>query len=102
MNLCKSQKPTIIDTTRLNKLRWFGQVQRTEENRIPIRVLYINLETTRLRRRQRKRCQNEVKQNVRLVGGEGWNGKLHKRGMEKAPDNGKESSNSAHANRMNE
>ena len=34
----------------LKKLRWFGHVQRMEENRIPKKVLYMNLET-RLRGR---------------------------------------------------
>ena len=33
--------PTIIETIRLNRLHWFGHVQRMEENRIPKRVLYI-------------------------------------------------------------
>jgi len=31
---------TIIETIRLNRLRWFGHIQRMEENRIPKRVLY--------------------------------------------------------------
>jgi len=42
------KKPTITKTIRLNGLRWFGHVERMEENRIPIRVLYMNLGTTRL------------------------------------------------------
>jgi hypothetical protein len=29
------KKPTIIETIRLNRLCWFGHVQRVEENRIP-------------------------------------------------------------------
>jgi len=29
------KKPTIIETVRLNRLRWFGHVQRMEENGIP-------------------------------------------------------------------
>jgi DNA-binding HxlR family transcriptional regulator len=37
------KKPTIIETVRLNRLRRFGHVQRVEENRIPKRVLYMNL-----------------------------------------------------------
>jgi len=47
----------IIETVRLNRLRWFGHVQRLEENRIPKRVLYMNLGTTILRGRPRKRWQ---------------------------------------------
>jgi len=45
------KKPTITETIRLNRLLWLGHVQRMEENRIPVRVLYMNLETTRLRGR---------------------------------------------------
>jgi hypothetical protein len=48
------KKPTITETIRLNRLCWFGHVQRMEENRIPKRVLYMNLEATRLRGRPRK------------------------------------------------
>ena len=35
------KKPTIIETIRLNRLRWFGHVQRMEENRIPPQKYYI-------------------------------------------------------------
>jgi len=45
------KKRTILETIRLNRLRWFGHVQRMEENRIPKRVLCMNLETARLRGR---------------------------------------------------
>jgi len=55
------KKPTIIETIRLNRLRWFGHVQRLEENRIPKRVLYMNLGTTRLRGRPRNRRQDGVR-----------------------------------------
>ena len=53
------KKPTVIETVRLNRLRWFGHVQRVEGNRIPKRVLYMNLGTTRLRGRPRNRWQGE-------------------------------------------
>ena len=72
-------KPTIIETIRLNRLRWFGHVQRMEENRIPKRVLYVNLGTRRKRGRPRNRWQDEVKDDRRIVGGEGWQEKVHNR-----------------------
>jgi len=58
------KKPTIIETIRLNRLRWFGHVQRMEENRIPKRVLCMNL-GTRLRGRPRNRWQDEVREDGR-------------------------------------
>jgi hypothetical protein len=45
------KKPTIKETIRLHRLRWFGHVQRMEENRIRKRVSYMNLETSRLSER---------------------------------------------------
>jgi len=56
-----------------------------EENRIPKRVLYMNLETTRLRSRPRNRWQDEVREDGRMVGGEGWQEKVHKRKEWKKP-----------------
>jgi hypothetical protein len=40
-------------------------------NRIPRRVLYMNLGTTRLRGRPRNRWQDDVKEGGRIGGGEG-------------------------------
>jgi hypothetical protein len=42
-----------------------------EENRIPQRVLYMNLGTTRLRGRPKNRWQDEVRDDGRIVSGEG-------------------------------
>ena len=72
-------KPTIIETRKLNRFRWFGHVQRMEENRIPRRVLYVNLGTTKLRGRPRNRWQDEVREDGRIVGGEGWQEKVRNR-----------------------
>ena len=63
----------------LNRLRWFGHVQRMEENRITKRVLCMNLGTTRLRGRPRNRWQDEVREDGRIVGGEGWQEKVFNR-----------------------
>ena len=47
--------------------------------RIPKRVLYMNLETTRLRGRPRNRWQDEVREDERLVVEKGWKEKVYNR-----------------------
>jgi hypothetical protein len=54
-------------------------MDRVEENRIPKRVLYMNLETRRPRGRPRNRWQDEVMENGRIVGGEEWQDKVYNR-----------------------
>ena len=73
------KKPTKTETIRLNSLRWFGHVQRMEENRIPKRVLYMNLETRRPRGRQRNRWLDEVREDGRMVSGEEWQENVYDR-----------------------
>jgi hypothetical protein len=70
------KKSAIIETMRLGS---FEHVQRMEENRIPKKVLYMNLGTTRLRGRPRNRWLDEVRGDGRIVGGEGWQEKVHNR-----------------------
>jgi hypothetical protein len=90
------KKPTITETIRPNKSQWFGHVQRMEDNRIPKRVLYMNLET-RLRSKPRNRWKNEVREGGRIVGGEGWQEKVYNREEWKKLLR----MHSAHANGMN-
>jgi hypothetical protein len=71
------KKPTITETIRLHKLRWFGHVQRMEGNRIPKQVLYMNLESARPRGRPRNRWQDEVREDGRIVGREEWQEKVY-------------------------
>ena len=66
-------------TIRLNRLHWFGHLQIIEENGIPKRGLYMNLGTTRLRGRPRNRWQDGVREDGRIIGGEGWQEKVHNR-----------------------
>ena len=47
-----------------------------EENRIS---QFGNLGTTRLKGRPRNRWQDEVREDGRIVGGEGWQEKVHNR-----------------------
>jgi hypothetical protein len=49
-----------------------------EENRIPKTVLHMNLGTI-LRGRPRNRWQDEVREDGRIVGGEGWQERVHNR-----------------------
>ena len=42
------KKPIAIETVRLNRLYWFGHVQRMEKNKTPKRVLYMYFETTKV------------------------------------------------------
>jgi len=70
------KNPILIETIRLNRLRWFGHVQRMEENRIPKRILYMNLGTTILKGRPTNRWQDGVRENATIVG-EGWQEKVH-------------------------
>jgi hypothetical protein len=69
----------MTETIKLNRLQWFGHVQRMLENKIPKTALYMNLKTTRLRSRPNNRWQNEVKEDGRIVGGEGWKVKVYNR-----------------------
>ena len=71
------KKPTIAEIIQLNRLHWFGHVQRMEEKRIPKKVLYMNLETTRLRGRPRNRWQEKVRKDGRLAGGIKWRERVH-------------------------
>jgi hypothetical protein len=50
-----------------------------EEDRIPKRVLYMNLKTTRPRGRPRNIWQDEVREGGRMVGGEEWQEKVYER-----------------------
>ena len=73
------KKPTVAEAIRLNRVCWFGHVQRMEENRIPKKVLSVNLETKRLRGRLRNGWQDKVRKDGRLVGGIGWRERVHSR-----------------------
>jgi hypothetical protein len=50
-----------------------------EENRIPKRVLSMQLEATRPRGRPRNRWQDKVSEDGSIVGGEEWQGKVYDR-----------------------
>ena len=49
------------------------------KSEFPKKVLYMNLETTRLRGRQRNRWQDEVREDGRVVDGKGWKERVYNR-----------------------
>ena len=57
----------------------FMELLTREENRMPKRVLYMNLGTKRFGSRPKYRWQDEVREDGRIVGGEGWQEKVHNR-----------------------
>jgi len=54
-------------------------MQRLEDNKIPKKVLYMNLETTRLRGRPRNRWQDELRGHGRLAGRKVWKERVYNR-----------------------
>jgi len=50
-----------------------------EENIIPKKVLYVNLETARLSGRPGNRWQDKVREAGRLAGGKGWKERVYNR-----------------------
>jgi len=50
-----------------------------EENIIPKKVLYVNLETARLRGKPGNRWQDEVREDGRLAGGKEWKERVYNR-----------------------
>jgi hypothetical protein len=56
-----------------------NHVERMEINTIPITVLHMNLERTRLKGRPRNRGQHKVREEGRILGGEEWQKKVYNR-----------------------
>jgi len=50
-----------------------------EENRIPPKILCMNLKVKRLIGRTRNRWQDEMREDGRLVGGKGWKERVYNR-----------------------
>jgi hypothetical protein len=70
-NYVMVKKTTMTEAVSLNRLHWFGHVHRMEEDKIPNKVFYMDLETTKLKGRPRNRCQDEVKEDGKLTAGKG-------------------------------
>jgi len=70
------KKPTITKT--IGWIDYVGLGMDRERKKIEFpKVLYMNLEATRLRVRPRNRWQDEVREDGRLVGGKGWKERVY-------------------------
>ena len=61
-----NQKEILCKSIQQGRLAWFGHVERTEDNRIPHRVLHCYITGNRSRRRQRKTWMDNVKEDLRM------------------------------------
>jgi hypothetical protein len=66
------KNPTVTETVRLNRLRDFSHVCRMKEGRTAKKIVYMNLETTKLKGRTRNRWLEEVRKDGKLTYGKVW------------------------------
>lgn len=66
------REPDIVRTTKVNRLRWLGHVQRMEDNRIPKKVLKTKPEGKRSAGRPKARWCDAAFANLRTVGVTSW------------------------------
>jgi len=62
------QQVTLVDKIRKRRLTWFGHVTRMEGSRLPVVALYGQVEGTRSRGRQAKKCIDNVKEDLTAQG----------------------------------
>ena len=93
------KKPTVAETIRLNRLHWFGHVQRMEENRIPPKIIIYEFGNNKAERQTEEQMVRRSEEGQKTSWWNRMEGKgTQQRGMEEVPENSKESSHSAHAN----
>ena len=66
------REPNIVRTTKINRLRWLGHVQRMGDNRIPKKLLKTKPEGKRSAGRPKSRWSDAAFANLRTVGVTSW------------------------------
>jgi hypothetical protein len=66
--------PSIIRMIKSRRIRWAGHVARMGVNRNAYRILLGQPEGKRTLRRPRRRWVDNIKMNLREIGGMGWDG----------------------------
>jgi hypothetical protein len=63
------------------RISWIGRVERTEGSRMPKRVMREKIYTRRRRGRPKVRWLDDVQEDLRAMGIEGWRGKAQDRDL---------------------
>ncbi len=66
------KEPDIVRTTKVNRLRWLGHVQRMDDNRVPKKLLRTKPEGKRSAGRPKSRWCDAAFANLRTVGVTSW------------------------------
>ena len=59
---------TVIDRIRKGRLKWFGHIERMNNNRLPIAALHGHVEGERSRGRQNKTWMDNIREDMKIKG----------------------------------
>jgi transcription termination factor 2 len=77
MNIIR--KKDIVRFVKARRISWVGHVERMEDSRMPKRVMREKIYTSRKRGRPKVRWLNDVQEDLRKLGIEGWRRKVQNR-----------------------